>query len=84
MNTKLKLRGFTDAQIFLREDLALEDRRTNNVKSKAVSGHLPSDVILMSVECMEKQLTMALNNQVNIVTYNAQGSNLGLFLLSSY
>ena len=44
LNTKFKLRGFTDARIFLCEDLAPEDRRTSNVKSKAVSGHLPSDV----------------------------------------
>ena len=39
LSTKFKLRGFTDVQIFLREDLAPEDRRTNNAKSKAVSGH---------------------------------------------
>ena len=44
LNTKFKLRGFTDTRIFLCEDLAPEDRRTNNVKSKTVSGHLPSDV----------------------------------------
>ena len=38
---KFKLRGFTDTQIFLHEDLAPEDPKTNNAKSKAVSGHLP-------------------------------------------
>ena len=76
LSTKLMLRGFTDAWIFLREDLAPEDRRTNNVKSKAVSGHLPSD-ITDECECMEKQLTMALNNHVNIVTYNARGFQSG-------
>ena len=76
LSTKFKLRGFTDAWIFLREDLAPEDRRTNNVKSKAVSGHLPSD-ITDECECMEKQLTMALNNHVNIVTYNARGFQSG-------
>ena len=27
----------------------------------------------MNVECMEKQLTVALNNHVSIVTYNAWG-----------
>ena len=44
LSSKFKLRGFADAQIFLREDLAPEDRKTKNAKSKAVSGHLPSNV----------------------------------------
>ena len=45
LSTKFKLRGFTDAQIFLHEDLAPEDQRMNNAKSKVVSGHLASDVV---------------------------------------
>ena len=30
-------------------------------------------MLLMNVECMEKQLTVALNNHVSIVTYAARG-----------
>ena len=33
--------------------------------------------LLMSVECMKKQLTMALNNHVSIVKYNARGFQSG-------
>ena len=75
LSNKYWLRGFTDAQIFLCEDLPQEYLKYNI--TKYLHGHLPSNITDDGGMHRNKLLIITLNKHVRIVSYNARGFQSG-------